>query len=196
MDRESARGSAYAYNAMATTHGWAAYCDHTLDFHWTPFEDLREIWNRARAGECLPRRTAMTARLLKDYLRCIAIYERFVDDKGVRRYRARLVGTGYAQVYGELTGKVVDEIVSGEKLLRFHLALDQTLKSSAPLRIIAAAEIPDKSFLSAEYFLAPLADDAGIPSMVLICAHFSGERPWVEYFADARARIAAREAAH
>jgi hypothetical protein len=196
MDRESARGSAYAYNAMATTHGWAAYCDHTLDFHWAPFEDLRKIWDEARAGESLPRRAALTARLLKDHLRCLAIYERFVDNDGARHYRARLVGTAYAQVYGELTGKVVDEIVSGEKLLRFHLALDQTLKSPLPLRVIAAADIPDKSFLSAEYFLAPLADAAGAPSMVLICAHFSGEKPWVEYFTEARARIAAKGAAH
>lgn len=196
MDRESARGSAYAYNAMAKTHGWAAYCDHTLDFHWPPFEDLREIWSRARVEGKPPPRSALTARLLKDYLRSLAIYERFLDDKGVRRYRARLIGTAYADVYGELTGKVVDEIVSGEKLLRFHLALDQTLKSSEPLRVIAAADIPGKSFLSAEYFLAPLADEAGTPSMVLICAHFSGERPWVEYLEDARTRIAAREAAH
>jgi hypothetical protein len=196
MDRESARGSAYAYNAMAKTHGWAAYCDHTLDFHWDPFDELHEIWNRARCGERLPRRAALTARLLKDYLRYLAIYERFVDDAGVRHYRARLVGTGYAQVYGDLTGKVIDEIVCGDKLNRFHLALDQTLKSSTPLRVIAAADIPDKSFLSAEYFLAPMADAGGAATMVLICAHFSGEQPWVEYFAHARARIAAREAAY
>ena len=190
MDRESAQGSAYAYNAVAQAHGWSAYCDSRLDFQWQPFCALHEIWDRARADAALPQRTALTARLLKDYLPCIAIYERFFEADGTRRYRVRLVGTAYAQVYGELTGKVVDQMVSGEKLLRFNTALDETLNSPAPLRLIAAADIPDKSFLSAEYFLAPLADASGAPATILICAHFSGEKPWVEYLANTLVRLA------
>lgn len=193
MDRESARGSAYVYNAIAYAHGWDAYCDPMLNFHWPAFDTLLEIWRGAQNGQGLPPRTALTARILKDYLRCMTIYERGFDSSGTRYYRVRLMGTVFAQVYGDLTGRVIEQTFSGEKLARFHAALDQTLKSPAPLRIIAAADVPDKSFLCAEYFLGPLADAAGEPAMVLSCAHFSGEKPWVEYSTEAKKRVAHRE---
>ena len=195
MDRESARGSAYAYNAVAMDHGWDAYCDHTLDFQWPAFKILHEIWNKARGNDALPRRSALTARLLKDYLRSLTIYERYFDDDGVRHYRVRLMGTAFATVYGDQTGKVIDRMFVGEKLIRYNLALDRTLSSPTPLRIIAAADIPDKSFLSAEYFMGPMADAQGQPAMVLTCAHFEGDKPWSELFSIAKSRIAARELA-
>ena len=52
----------------------------------------------------------MSPRLLKSFLRDVAIYERIGEGQG-RRYRVRLMGTAFAQILGDLTGKFIDEAI-------------------------------------------------------------------------------------
>ena len=177
-----------AYNARAQAQGWAAYADPTQSFDRPNFLYLLQLWRDSAVGEDLPRRAAFTPRQLKAFLPDIGLFER-VDADG--RWRARLLGTRFARVYGEFSGKFFDEIMPAEAAARVSASLDETLKGLAPFRLLARTDTADKNFFSAEYCNLPLADSQGRPTLVLSCAHFAPV-PWDEFLAEALARAAVK----
>ena len=166
---------AATYNACATAHGWPTMCDPALVFEAPEFADLLAIWRTAAEGGHVPLRSAFSARQLKSHLPYITIYERFESDRGGYRYRVRLMGTAFAQVYGDLTGKVIDESVPADMVPRFHVAIEQVLRARIPLRFVARVGMNGKNYLVAEYLMAQLADEQGNAMMVLCRAHFGSE---------------------
>jgi hypothetical protein len=178
-------GGAAEFNAAALQNGWASLCDATLNFAHSDLVKLLALW-RMEAGEAgIPPRRAMSARLLKSFLRDIALYERIGEGPG-RRYRIRLMGTAFAQILGDFTGKFVDEAVSAEFTPRWHAALDATLGAKAPLRFVAREDTNQMTFLTGEFLSAPLLADDGRANLVLSAARYSGRRPWEEIEAEAR----------
>ncbi|MBV8976500.1 MAG: PAS domain-containing protein [Alphaproteobacteria bacterium] len=184
-----ARGAAAAFNLEAQRNGWNSLCDVTLSFVQPDLARLREIWD-SEAGEAgVPARKAMSPRLLKSFLRDVALYER-VDVAGEkRRYRVRLMGTAFAQILGDLTGQFVDEAVPEEVLALWHASLDTTLAARAPLRFLGREDTNSMTFLTGEFFSAPLLADDGEMSMVLGAARYSGKRPWEDIAAEARRQL-------
>jgi hypothetical protein len=179
-------GGAADFNAAATREGWHSICDPTLQFAHPELVKLLELW-RVHAGEgAIPLRRVMSARMLKSVLRDVAIYERVAPAEGVRRYRVRLMGSGFAQIVGDLTGKIIDEAVAPEFATRWHAALDATLGAHAPLRFVGREETSGMIFLTGEFFSAPLMADDGEVSLVLGSARYSGKRPWPEVEAETR----------
>lgn len=182
-------GGAAEYNAAATSGGWHSLCDPTLSFIHPELVRLYELW-RSEAGDSgVPLRRAMSPRLLKSFLRDIAIYERLKDDTGRRRYRVRLIGTAFAQIVGDLTAKFVDEAIPAEFVPRWQASLDATLGHGAPLRFLGREDTNRMTFLTGEFFSAPLLADDGQMNLVLAAARFSGKRPWEEVDADARREL-------
>lgn len=165
--------AAELYNARAQSEGWASYCDSTLSFHHAGFHQLVRLWRAHRGDGPLPPRQAMTARLLKDFLPDLALYERLETQDGYR-HRCRLMGTRVAQVYGEHTGKVMQDFLPPQHVPRFCCGMDDTLAAGVPLRFLARTESANTDYLSAEYCLMPLADASGAGIMVLIGISFSG----------------------
>jgi hypothetical protein len=160
------------YNAHARSKGWDGYCDAPDVFAWPGFSVLLALWRDLRGDAALPRRAAMTARRLKEFLPDIALYEK-VAPGTPGLYRIRLVGTEFAQVYGDNAGKLVNECVMPGAAFRFQTALDEVLGAMRPLRIISRADCADKKFLSGEFCALPLADDQDRALMVLLCVRFS-----------------------
>ena len=68
----------------------------------------------------MPARTSLTRTLLKRHMPYLAIYERI--DTSPERYRVRLMGTRFAQTFGDLTGKIVDDVIPATRVKRFHAA--------------------------------------------------------------------------
>jgi hypothetical protein len=173
-----------AYNACAQARGWAAYADPTQSFDRPNFLSLIQLWRDLAAGETLPRRDSFTPRLLKAFLPDIGLFDR-IDADG--RWRGRLLGTRFARVYGDFSGKFFDEVMPSEAVIRVQASLDETLRALGPFRLLARTDTADKNFFSAEYCNLPLADSAGRPTLVLSCAYFAAV-PWDEFLADALAR--------
>ncbi|HVV64690.1 MAG TPA: hypothetical protein VHC42_04425 [Rhizomicrobium sp.] len=178
-------GGAAEYNAAASQNQWASLCDATLNFAHPDLVRLLALWRMEAGPAGIPPRRAMSARLLKSFLRDIALYER-VGEGPERRYRIRLMGTAFAQILGDFTGQFVDEAVPAEFAPRWHAALDATLGAGAPLRFLGREDTNRMSFLTGEFFSAPLLADDGGATLVLAAARYSGRRPWEEVEAEAR----------
>ncbi len=178
-------GDAAEYNRAAKAGDWHSLCDVTLKFLHPDLIKLHELWKSEATGNGIPLRRTMSPRMLKSFLRDIAIYER-VGEGPARRYRVRLMGTSFAQILGDLTGKYLDEAVRAEILPRWYAALDATLGARTPLRFLGREDTNGMSFLTGEFFSAPLIADSGEINLVLGAARYSGKRPWEEIDAETR----------
>lgn len=183
---ESLIGSVAEYNVHAMRDGWHSLCDPSLAFNHPDLAKLLDLWRSEAGADGVPHRRVMSPRLLKSFLRDIAIYERLTEEDGRRRYRVRLMGTAFAQILGDLTGKLVDEAVPAEFVPRWHAALDVTLAEGTALRFLGREDTNQMTFLTGEFFSAPLLADDGRKSLVLSAARYSGKRPWEEIDAEAR----------
>jgi hypothetical protein len=184
-------GGGADYNAAAVREGWHSLCDPTLQFSHPELTKLLELWRTHAGATGIPPRREMSARMLKSMLRDVAIYERVPSPSG-RRYRVRLIGSGFAQIVGDLTGKFIDEAVATAMVSRWHGALDATLGAAAPLRFVGREETNGMIFLTGEFFSAPLMADDGQVNLVLGSARYSGKRPWPEVEAETRQMLGLR----
>ncbi len=179
-------GGAAEYNMASASGGWHSLCDTSLNFLHPELVRLHDVWRSEVAEGGVPLRRTMSPRLLKSFLRDIALYERLASEDGRRRYRVRLIGTAFAQIMGDMTGKFLDEASPAEYLPRWHAALDATLGHRAPLRFLGREDTKQMTFLTGEFFSAPLVADDGQVNLVLAAARYSGKRPWDEVDAEAR----------
>jgi hypothetical protein len=185
-------GGAADYNAVAVHEGWHSLCDSTLQFAHPELIKLLELWRTNAGATGIPPRREMSARMLKSMLRDVAIYERVTSPDGRRRYRVRLIGSGFAQIVGDLTGKFIDDAVATALVPRWHGSLDATLGAAAPLRFVAREETNGMIFLTGEFFSAPLMADDGQINLVLGSARYSGKRPWPEVESETRQMLGLR----
>jgi hypothetical protein len=185
MEQPVSVQNAAEFNALAAREGWPTLCDRTVHFDRPELAALLSLWHQKAGPSGIPARADMTPRVLKPFLRDVAIYERVSDGAGSRRYRVRLLGDTVAHVMGDLTGKFIDKAVAPKFLPRWYASLDATLAAGAPLRFLSRSDTNDMSFLVAEYFSAPLLGPDGTPSMVLGVAHYDGARGWDDVAAEA-----------
>jgi hypothetical protein len=181
-------GDAAEYNRASKAGDWHSLCDVTLKFLHPDLIKLHELWKSEATENGVPLRRTMSPRLLKSFLRDIALYER-IGEGAQRRYRVRLMGTSFAQILGDLTGKFLDEAVAADILPRWYGALDATLGAKAPLRFLGREDTNQMSFLTGEFFSAPLIADDGQINLVLGAARYSGKRPWEEVDAEVRKNL-------
>ncbi|HEY4116051.1 MAG TPA: PAS domain-containing protein [Rhizomicrobium sp.] len=186
MQPGAASEACQQFNDAAKAAGWAALCDANLAFGDPRFDPLVTIWHEAAAQGRLPRRPELGPRTLKLLLKNIAIYERAVAG-GTVRYRVRLMGTAFADVMGDLSGKFLDEAVPPQHLPRWHAALDAAIAAGAPLRFMSRSDTTAKSYLVAEYFEAPLVAEDGSVSLILAAGYFA-PRSWREVAAHEQRR--------
>ena len=170
MDGAAAVQACEKYNVRARAEGWPSVCDAALDFHRVEFRVLIATW-RSFATQRLPSRRDFTPRSLKALLRNVVIYERVTN--GSVRYRVRLMGTAFAEMMGDLSGKFLDEVIPEQHLPRWHAALDAGIEAGAPLRFISRMDTLDKPFMVGEYFEAPVLTDDGSPDMILAAGLFA-----------------------
>jgi len=162
--------------AQARVGGWPVAFDPTLTFDRSGLKRFVELWESKRDGKALPRRRDFSARELKSTLSRIMLFEKVEGP----RYRIRLMGTGLVQVWGDMTGKFVDEALPPRLQPRWKGMIEATLALGRPLRIVARVEFLEKTFLVAEIASVPLCDDSGRPVLVMAAIHASSERPWEE----------------
>ena len=165
------------FNTLAKAEGWAGVCDPTLAFRRGELATLSALWRQAGGDKAVPKRADMKPSLLKFYLPHVVIYERVIAD-AVRRYRVRLMGTQFAQVMGDLTGKFLDEGLPEAFMPRWNAALDSVLDSATPLRFVSRSDTANKSYLVGEFFEAPLLAENGEMNLVFAAGFFTAAESW------------------
>lgn len=156
---------AKAHNRKAMERHWHHLCDPTLAFSQPLYNRLIEIW-RAKAGDRkMPRRSEMSARDLKDYLRNLLLFQRVSLNPS--RYVWRLIGTGITEVVGHHTGKKFEETIPPEHLARWVETSDMILETGQPWRLRGRVHIQGREYLDAENLYLPLADDNDEPAFLM-----------------------------
>jgi hypothetical protein len=173
------------YNQTAVAGGWPSICDATNSYSHPDLLRMLDLW-MSLAADGIPSRRLMSPRLLKRHLRDIGLFEQVRGDSGERRYRVRFSGTAFSQILGDFTGRFLDESIGQHYLERWNASLDLTLSAGVPLRFIARSDTSNMSFLTGEYFSAPLRDDSGKTTLVMTAGRFSSRLPWSEVEAQTR----------
>ena len=157
------------FNAAAKLYRWPALCDPTCKFFYAKHHDVLALWRSLAGIEGIPFRAEMTARRFQPYLKSIFLYERVEPSHGERRYRMRLMGSRIVQVFGEFTGKYLDEVVPENFLPRWEALPDAVLGTGAPLRFSSAATRSTKRIWLRNIFVRPCAPTtAKCGSLVLL----------------------------
>jgi hypothetical protein len=170
-----------ALNQRAAREHWYHVCDPSLAFREPSYEKLLELW-RAKAGDRpMPRRSEITPRDLKDVLRNILLFERV--EKAPSRYRVRLIGTSLTSMAGDLTGKMIEEVLPADHLQRWVACGDLILDGGQPMRFMGRVHLSGKEYLNAENLFVPLANEANDPVFVMgLCRytprHAESEESW------------------
>ncbi len=118
--------------------------------------DFYALWRALRRGRLVPSRADFDPVAIRAYLPNVFMID--VEDGGAR-FRYRLCGTAVAEVYGDFTGRYVDEFVSPDfrdtaiarlrdVALRFHVHY-----------LVQALTWQDRPYIRYRRLLMPLSDD-------------------------------------
>ena len=169
MDRSKAANVAAELNASAEAKGWPMRCDSTLAFEHAELGELCALW-RTKAAGGVPARSQFDMRTLAPYARSLTILEREGHGNSAR-YRFRLFGSTLMFLFGEHTGRFLDEMVSEDLLPSWLAFYDAVLASHEPFRLMTYYRTPNETFLKGDIFAAPLADASGEVRMILAATY-------------------------
>jgi hypothetical protein len=127
-------------------------------------------------------------------MKMLTLHERVTHPDGSRRYRVRLMGSGITKVIGEASGKFYDEFLPAIAVPRWNAMNDATLVRGAPVRMLVRADALDKTYLTGEFFSAPLLAVDGTASLVLAVGRFDGDRRWEDVVGEARRQMGTESA--
>jgi hypothetical protein len=156
-----------ALNARSIAMHWGMRCDDTLDFVRPELKALSALWHEKARETGWPSRADFDARSLLPFLPHVSIVERVTGEDGARRYRYRLIGTALVRLFGEATGRFLDESIPAQFLERWTLGYDTVLALRTPVRFLSKFELPQVSWLDGESFSVPLSNGAEPPNMIL-----------------------------
>jgi hypothetical protein len=170
LDAHQAHSLPVALNAYAQQQGWPFRCDPTLSFETPELGALCALWHDKAGDGGLPPRAAFDMRALKPFVRNISVLER-IGPKGAWRYRFRLFGSALAQIFGEHTGRYLDEMVEPALLENWLACFDTTIRYGTPLRFDNYYRTHSRDFLKGEIFAGPLAAEAEGQPLVLAATY-------------------------
>jgi hypothetical protein len=156
-----------AHNVFAEKAGWGTRCYTALEFERPELNALRDVWFEIASRKSTPTRADFDARTLKPFLNHVTFVDRFCGEDSRPRYRIRLMGSEVARLFGEQTGRFVDEFIPPQNLPRWTMGYDVVMHAGVPLRFTSRFELPQVSFLDGESFSAPLARKGDTPSGIL-----------------------------
>ena len=155
-------------NARARAEGWKFRCDTDLVFDKPELNMLRDVWRAQAFKAGVPTRGAPGAKGLDGVLRRLTILERVTDENGRQRYRVEHQGTYLAAVMGNNAGRFIDEGIPAALLPRWMTVLDAVLDSTVPMRVNVEFEFDKLSYASGEAFIAPLSNETGATTLLLV----------------------------
>lgn len=172
--------AAKALNQKAIAQNWHHVCDPTLAFSDACYKNFLNLWHTKAAGRAMPRRSDLSARDLKDFLRNIVIFER--TERNPSHYRWRLIGTGITEVTGHHTGKTFEETIPEAHRPRWLECFDLVVDGGKPMRFLGRVHISGREYLDAENLFVPLANDNDEPNFAMGFCRYTPRRSHDEDF--------------
>jgi hypothetical protein len=155
----------------------AFYFDAELHFDRPELNQLYDIWRSKTKHKKLASRADFDARTMKPFMRHLVILDVEWQEDGSRRYRNRYTGSAVVEVFGEQTGRHVDEYIPPDRLPRWKAGHDAVVLAKRPLRAVINYNSPQISYLRSEIFCFPVSDDPdGRVNMLLGFNYFSPKR--------------------
>ena len=161
-----------AFNARAQAEDWPVRCDRDCVFESSMLAGVHELWRAKAQGGAVPTRDAFDLRSLRSAARNVSIVERVSEDNA-QRYRFRLVGSALAQIFGEITGRGLDEVIPPWLLTSWLAGYDLVLACAIPVRFQGWLRIPGADMLKAESFCAPMRGAGPEANMILGASSFA-----------------------
>jgi len=159
--------------APAEAKDGPARSDDSPAFERPELRALLELW-RSKAAGGVPARSAFDMRALKAFAPHVMIME--CEGEGPqRRYKFRLFGSALQMLFGEHTGRYLDEMVSPALLPGWRAVCDDVVAARRPLRIVTHFCLPSQHLLRGEFLMAPMTDAEGALRMIL-AATYVGRR--------------------
>lgn len=179
MSDERIRRAVQEYNRFAERTGSPGRMDSTLAFERPELVFAAEMWRRCCGDRRMPPRSALDPKLLKSVLPHVAIID-VVSAIERRRFRIRLMGTAVARIFGDHTGKFVDEAIVPPYAERWSSAFDAAIRAGGPCRLAGRVEYKQIHHVSAELVLAPMGERETVDSILAVAyAKFSTQHIFV-----------------
>jgi hypothetical protein len=175
MGQESLAHDIKALHIPALVEDSAFHYDAELDFERAELNALRGIWREKTKVKPIASRADFDARTIKPYMRNLSIMD-VVDEAGVRRYRYRYMGSAIVEVFGEQTGRYIDEFISPDRMARWRAAHDLVVVSGRPIRFVVNYASPQISYLSSECLMVPLSEDGERVNMLMSFVYLGPKR--------------------
>ena len=159
--------------ARIAKEGWGVRADETLSFVRPELKALYAVW-RAKADELggLPPREMLDIRSLKSYLGHLSVSERVESAPGKFSYCLRLQGSFMTEMFGNQTGKLLEEAAPPELAERWTFVYDALLEMKRPLRLQGTYSQEGMEHLVAETLAVPLGNGNRNPVSILAATYY------------------------
>jgi len=159
--------------ARIAKSGWGIRVDESLAFVQPELTALHALW-RVKADEMggLPPREMLDIRSLKPYLGHLSVSERVESAPGKFSYCLRLQGSFMAEMFGNQTGKLLEDAAPPELAERWTFVYDALLAMKRPLRLQGTYKQEGMEHLIAETLAVPLGNAGRKPVSVLAATYY------------------------
>jgi hypothetical protein len=135
--------------------------DWDLNFECPELKEALRYWQSRCGGRTRPARANMNPAGMTKFLPLVTLVDVHQRAGAKREYRIRLAGSNVEQVYGNLTGRLIEDALPPAIAERWRNCLDIAYEADRPLRLAGQAAIANKRWLTGEILLAPLGDPDG-----------------------------------
>lgn len=151
----------------------AFHFDVVLEFQRPELNQIRDIWRQKSAAKGYASRADFDARTVKPYMRHMTILDVVVQPNGTRRYRHRYMGSALVEIFGEQTGRYLDEFIPPDRIARWTAGHDLVVLSGRPTRIIVRYRQSQMNYLQSETLSIPLSQDGEVFDMEMSFLYFA-----------------------
>ena len=127
-----------------------------------------QYWSSKRRGRFAPSRADIDPAEMTDFLAHVVLID---VEHSTRRYRIRLIGTAFAEQYGEeVTGRYLDELDLGGAMKSILAAHDQVVATREPVYTKTTSyKKADGRIIRFERIALPLSSDGENDNVVMSC---------------------------
>lgn len=140
--------------------------DPTLAFEREPNKLAYAYWQARCDGRSMPARADLDPGAMKKFTPHVGLVEPRLASTGPS-YFIRRAGSRWEDVYGAITGKVLQDFLPPHLAAAWHSVFDSVTTSAKPIRITTQVDFQGKNWLDIELMVAPLGEQ-GTVSMLLI----------------------------
>ncbi len=151
--------------------------DTTLAFEAPATRLGYDLWCKMANGRRMPDRRDLNPRDFGTYLPHLNLFDLHLQDGDLASMAPRVLGAKLEEVFGELTGKVLEETLPDYVLARWIGATKAALDHDAPVRATGRVAYEKKEHYSFEFMLGLMGDGDNVPAVLYAVASFDVSEP-------------------